>query len=487
MRNYLHLLILLFITTLITGQTLQTNASHEITPSYFLNKLIVTDSIAPDSTEMGSLNSVEFASHFGRGWNIGNSLEAIGGETAWGNPMVTQQLIDSVKAAGFNSIRIPVAWSKFSDTTTYAITANWLARVEEVVNFALNDSMYVILNEHWDGGWMQPTYSQQSYVNNRLAAMWRQIAVRFRDYNDHLLFAGSNEVMVDGDYGAPTVEYYTVQNGFNQLFVNTIRSTGGRNAYRYLVVQGFNTNIDYTINYFEMPVDVRNDRLILEVHYYDPYNFTINSNSTVYTWGNAASGSEAWANEAYADGQFQKMKTNFVDNHCAVIIGEYGVMARLNLGSSDLNATHALYRQYYTKYITHSIVAHGLVPFIWDSGFTGDNSMGLFYRSTGNPAYPEIIEAIIDTSNVISPVTITTAEEDALKLYPNPAGELFKLELTDQHINYLQLYDSCGRRIKIFQTKQTGNAYDISELSPGFYFIKVSTTVGSITHKLIKV
>jgi endoglucanase len=107
------------------------------------------------------------------------------------------------------------------------IDASWLDRVEEVVNYVLSDGMYVIINEHWDNGWIQPTYAQQEYVNNRLAAMWQQIAVRFRDYDDHLLFAGTNEVMVTNDYGTPIKEYYTVQNSYNQTFVNTVRSTGG--------------------------------------------------------------------------------------------------------------------------------------------------------------------------------------------------------------------------------------------------------------------
>ena len=142
--------------------------------------------------------------------------------------------------------------------------------------------------------------------------MWRQIAIRFRNYDDHLLFAGANEVMVDGDYSTPKTEYYTVQNSFNQTFVSTVRSTGGRNAYRHLVVQGFNTNIDHTINFFKTPIDVIANRLMVEVHYYDPYNFTLNENTTLIQWGKNAtdpSKTETWANEAYADGQFQKMKT----------------------------------------------------------------------------------------------------------------------------------------------------------------------------------
>jgi aryl-phospho-beta-D-glucosidase BglC (GH1 family) len=121
---------------------------------------IQVDSIAPDQTGMRNLTSVELAKEMVVGWNVGNSLDAIGGETAWGNPKITQRLIDSIRAAGFKAIRIPVAWSRFTVDSTFTIDSTWLKRVEEVVNYVLNDSMYAIINEHWDGGWQQPTYTQ---------------------------------------------------------------------------------------------------------------------------------------------------------------------------------------------------------------------------------------------------------------------------------------------------------------------------------------
>ncbi len=228
----------------------------------------VENSLPPDESDMRDLSSVEMAKNLNIGWNLGNSLEAIGGEPAWGNPQVSKRLIDSVKAAGFDAVRIPVAWSKFSDEENFIIQESWMNRVEEVVNYVLDNEMYAVINIHWDNGWMQPTYEEQDYVNNRLEIMWEQIAIRFRDYDDHLLFAGTNEVMVEGDYSTPTEEYYTVQNSFNQTFVNTVRETGGRNHYRHLVVQGFNTNINHTVNFAEIPEDVIEERLMMEVHYY---------------------------------------------------------------------------------------------------------------------------------------------------------------------------------------------------------------------------
>lgn len=344
----------------------------------------------------GGVTSVQLTKLMGVGWNLGNTLDAVGGETAWGNPRVTQQLINSVKAAGFDTIRIPVAWSQFSDPANFVIQNAWLARVEEVVNYALNADMYIILNIHWDGGWMQPTYAQQDYVNNRLAIMWRQIATRFRNYDDRLLFAGTNEVMVDGDYGTPTVEYYTVQNSFNQTFVDSVRATGGANASRHLVVQGFNTNIDHTINFADVPDDSVRDRLLMEVHYYDPYNFTLNATSNITQWGSIATNpaaTETWANESYVDATFQRMKVNFVDRGIGVILGEYGVASRPNV------AGHEIYRRYWNEYITRSALSHDMVPVYWDNGYAGDGGFALFNRATGSESDPALVDVIVNAAD----------------------------------------------------------------------------------------
>lgn len=447
------------------------------------------DSIAPDSTGMGTLTSVELAQKMVPGWNVGNSLEAIGGETAWGNPRITQQLIDSVKAAGFHAVRIPVAWSNFINTTTFAIDSTLMARVEQVVNYVLDDSMYAIINEHWDGGWQQPTYADSAYVNHRLAVIWKQIAIHFRNYGDHLLFAGTNEVMVTNNYSTPTVEYYTVQNSFNQTFVNTVRSTGGRNSYRYLLAQGFNTNIDYTFNYFAIPTDAVQNRLMIEVHYYDPYDFTINTGSSITQWGMYATDpakTETWANETYADGQFQKMKTKFVDGGYGVILGEYGVISRLNLGSAFLNAQFAAYRRYYMQYITRSLERHGLVPFYWDNGYTGNNGLGIFDRSTGEQAYPDVIDAIIDTGKVGPVVGVLESPRGPTKFvlaqnYPNPFNPTTTIEyqLSNSGPVTLKVYDVLGVEVAtlVNQNQYAGThfaTFDGTRLASGVYFYRLT-------------
>ncbi len=493
MKNILF--ILLFVPVICFAQTTanfhNTNQNHSGRITVINKQLkIQADSIAPDHSGMSSLTSVEFTKKMSPGWNIGNSLDAVGGETAWGNPKITQKLIDSVKAAGFKSVRIPVAWSKFSNDSTFTIDTTWLNRVEQVVDYVLKDSMYAIINEHWDGGWQQPTYADSAYANNRIVIMWKQIAIHFRDYKDHLLFAGLNEVMVANNYNAPTKEYYTVQNSFEQTFVNTVRATGGRNYYRYLVVQGFNTNINYTVSYFAIPTDVTPNRLMIEDHYYDPYDFTLNQNSNITQWGKYATNpkkTEIWANESYADGQFNKLKTNYVDKGYGVIIGEYGAMARLNLGSDSLNNEYAWYRLYYMQYITGSIFKHGLVPFYWDNGYTGNFDMGIFNRNTGAQAYPKIIKAIIDacdTTNTSTGVNESQAKPIKFSLmqnYPNPFNPttVIAYQIPKSSEVSIKIYDSLGREVAVLVNRKQKSAgthevkFDASSLSSGVYFYRI--------------
>jgi endoglucanase len=343
---------------------------------------------------MRDLTSLQLSKLMGAGWNLGNSLEATGGETAWGNPAVTQTMINAVKAAGFKSIRIPVAWRQYADANDN-ISATWMARVTEVVNYAHSAGLYTIINVHWDGGWMQPTKAQRAVANARLAKYWTQIANNFKNNDDTLLFAGTNEVMVDGDYGTPTAEYVAVQNGFNQVFVDAVRASGGNNAVRHLVVQGFNTQIDHTVNFAVLPKDTVAKRLMMEVHFYDPYHYTIDEKSTIWQWGANATdpaATDTWGNEAHVDAQFQKLKTRFVDQGVPIILGEFAVLARPQFAGSEN------FRVDWNRTVAHAAFTHGAVPIYWDNGYTNANSMGLFNRNTGEQVYPAIINAIVNAA-----------------------------------------------------------------------------------------
>ena len=194
--------------------------------------------VAPDSEGM-NLSAIEWTRDVVMGWNLGNALESSGGETNWGNPKTTQAMIKAVADAGFNAIRIPVRWTEqLSDAQNMVVKDTWLARVKEIVDWALAENMYVIINTHHEA-WLDrnPFYSKQQENNQKLHALWTCIATYFRDYGEKLIFAGTNETTVD--WSAPNTEQQTVQNSYNQTFVDAVRDTGGKNYYRNLVVQTF--------------------------------------------------------------------------------------------------------------------------------------------------------------------------------------------------------------------------------------------------------
>jgi len=337
---------------------------------------------------MRELSSVQLSKEMVPGINLGNTLEAIPSATSWGQPAPTQALMNAYKAAGFKSVRIPIAWSQYADADHH-IGPAWMAHVKQVVDYARNAGLVVMINVHWDGGWMDhPTYDQQAAINAKLAKFWTQIATTFKDYDDHLLFAGTNEVGMANTSGAPKPEWAAVQNSFNQTFVNTVRATGGSNAWRHLVVQGYFTSIEHTVATNTVPTDSVPNRLFMEVHYYDPYNFTLNGDSTVWQWGSKAtdaSATETWANEPWVDEQFEKMKTHFVDKGVGVIVGEYGAYVKPKYPGM------AEYRRHWAQVVTRSIVQHGLVPMWWDTG-------ELIDRNTGAQKRPDVVRTIVEAA-----------------------------------------------------------------------------------------
>src|ERR1044072_1170994 len=293
------------------------------------------------------------------GWNLGNTMEATCSETAWGNPTVSQQLIDAVKAAGFNAIRIPAAWDCHANQSTMTIDAAWMARVKQVVDYAYNQGMVVVLNIHWDGGWLEnhPLYSYQTAVNQKQRAYWTQIANTFKGYNERMVFAGTNEV--HADYNTPTTENITVQQSFNQTFVDAVRATGGNNASRTLVVQTYNTSAQNGLNFFSIPWAPIASRLMVEFHFYDPYDYTLNENGTCLYWGAPYPAQSActWAQESYVDDLFARVRNKWINAGTPVMIGEYGVASRPNLNLPS--------REYYLEYINRAASATGIKTFYW--------------------------------------------------------------------------------------------------------------------------
>jgi endoglucanase len=360
--------------------------------------------------------------NFTVGWNLGNTLEAQCGETAWGNPATSQQLINAVKAAGFNAIRIPAAWNCHTNPAgSTTIDATWMARVKQVVDYAYSQNMYVILNIHWDGGWLEehPLYANQVANNQRQTAFWTQIATTFRDYNERMLFAGTNEV--HADYNTPTAEHNEVQQSYNQTFVNAVRATGGNNASRTLVVQTYNTNIWHGINFFNMPTDTIANRLIVEVHHYDPYDYTLNPSGSCLYWGAPypSQGACTWGQETYVDDLFNQARVEWVAQGIPVIVGEYGVATRPNLNLES--------RNYYLRYNNEAAYRNGIKTFYWDTGVlpSQTNGFALFNRNTGAVVDQGALDAIMLGAGVGNPAqnyTLTTAVNGSGSVARSPSA-----------------------------------------------------------------
>lgn len=237
-----------------------------------LTETVVVSQMAGQLPDEGmESDAMTLAAKMYAGWNLGNTLEAIGGETAWGNPKVTAELIKSVKELGFNAVRIPCSWDQYiEDGGTYKVKDEWLNRVYEVVGYCVSNDMYAIVNIHWDGGWLENncTADKQEANNKKQKALWTQIANKLNVYDEHLLFAGCNEPNVEN------TAQMAVLKSYEQTFIDAVRATGGNNAVRNLIVQGPSTDIGKTDNLFgDMPTDVVKDRLMVEVHYYTPWTF----------------------------------------------------------------------------------------------------------------------------------------------------------------------------------------------------------------------
>ncbi len=323
------------------------------------------------------------------GWNLGNDHEALPNPGAWG-PTATQALINNVADAGFNVIRIPCAWDTHADQSTLQIDPAFMARVKEVVDWCYARNLYVIVNCHWDGGWLDENIGDtpDPVVTQKMNSYWTQISKAFSDYDEHLVFAGANEPPAHTAAEVATLmDYY-------QTFIDAVRATGGNNSTRWLAIQGPNTNIDVTYDMVNtLPSDTTPGRLMVEVHHY-PFQWSIMDadaswGKMFYFWGQGyhsptmTDRNSTWGEEDYTDEQFQKMADKFTSKGIPVILGEWGAMKRT--GYSDLTGTelvrHLASRTYYYKTITRKANALGIKPIYWDAGGTGRNTMWLFDRS----------------------------------------------------------------------------------------------------------
>ncbi|MCL2052734.1 MAG: glycoside hydrolase family 5 protein [Lachnospiraceae bacterium] len=324
------------------------------------------------------LTTLEAARLMGNGINLSNTMEAYGRasmgtqrpvnfyETHWGQPETTQEIINFLKDSGFDSLRIPVAWTNVMDFETgdYTIREDYLDRVEEITHYARNAGMYVHINDHWDGGWWGMFGSANPDTRKEAMelyiAMWTQIAERFKHFSDYVIFESANEelgfrlndtdIAKDSGY-LDDDACFEMTNQINQAFVDTVRGTGGNNAYRMLSIAGFNTNINLTCDErFKMPSDTVDGKLFIKVHYYDPDGYCINV--SLSSWGTEK-------DYAYMNDTLKKMQ-QFTRMGYGVIFGEYAVMVDRD-GQPKKNTLD------WHKNFLNNMDYYGYHPMLWDT------------------------------------------------------------------------------------------------------------------------
>lgn len=370
--------------------------------------------------------------NMGMGFNIGNTLEVPNNPEGWGNAFPTQALLDSIKAAGFNTVRLPCAWD--SHAPGGKITETWLDSVKTVVDFAIRAGLYTVLNIHHEGegGWFQTHIgtSVDNGVNTKMKNYWTQIANKFKNYDEHLLFAGANEPGSNIDNWS--AGHVNTLKTYYQTFIDAVRATGGNNATRTLIIQGLNTDIDKSVSNFttaSFPKDTKTGYLMFEVHYYDPYQYTLMYEEQdwgagemiipQYYYGDYRKAGEpkrnagynAWAKSVdeklasieHTNEQFAKMKSNYVEKGYPVLVGEFGANHRApSLNGSDLNLSNQGRVQWHKDVVT-SAKKYGLTPVLWDMGNesnTGyDNMAYIRHNKSGVSTIGKVVD--IDVINAM--------------------------------------------------------------------------------------
>lgn len=349
-------------TTVVTTTEATTTTAEETT---------VTEAL-PSNAAMRNMTTAQIVKEMGLGINLGNTMEACGDwinssggvrayETAWGSPVITEEIIKGYSDCGFGVLRIPVAWSNLMGSN-YTINSDYMARVKQIVDWTINSGMYAIVNIHYDSGWWENFPTQKDECMKKYTRIWEQISDAFKDYSDKLMFESLNEEggwqSVWNRYSGGTAgkaESFGLLNEINQKFVDTVRASGGNNALRHLLIAGYNTDIELTCDSaFVMPKDSAN-RCAVSVHYYTPVTFCILEEDA--DWGKAKS---TWGSSAEIK-ELQKymdmVKRNFVDKGIPVIIGEYGAPTR----NKEIESIRL-----FVSFVAKEAYARDMCPVLWD-------------------------------------------------------------------------------------------------------------------------
>lgn len=329
----------------------------------------------------------------GLGWNLGNQLDAyvdgVSDEICWGNPKVSQTIFDAVRKAGFKSVRIPITWmGHIGVAPDYKIDEDWLNRVAELVGYAEKAGLTTIINIHHDGAdskyWLDiKNAAKNSTVNQeieaKIAALWTQIAQKFADKGESLIFESMNEIH-DGGWGwgdnrSDGGKQYATFNRWQQVFVDAVRATGGKNTDRWLGIPTYCTNIDLG-THLTLPSDP-SKHLMVAVHCYEPFDYTLSAKYS--EWGHTgATNKKDKSDEKTLVGEFDKIVNQWLSKGVPVYIGEFGCVHRAT--SRD-----EAFRNYYLEYYTKAASDRHIPAIYWDNGAsgTGEEMSGLFNRTDG--------------------------------------------------------------------------------------------------------
>jgi len=371
--------------------------------------VIIGTPAAPEP--FNDITATAFVANIKMGWNLSNSLDTsdwsegylpagssvAAFEKGWGNPVTTKANIDAVKAAGFNAIRIPITWhNKTGSAPDYKIRTDWMNRVIEIVNYAVANDMYIIINTHHDefhsrGG---KQYGLFAFTNDRKTEslnaykkIWEQIAGTFKNYNEKLVFEGLNEPRTKetpNEWSGGTPEERGIINEYYQLFVNTVRASGGNNDKRILMVNPYGAFTGpAAINGLVLPTDTVPNKIIVSTHCYDPYDLCLkesNEPGSISTWSKTNP-----TDAHYITDPIDNIYNKFVSNGIPVIMGEYGITHKNNL------PVRVEWTEFYVTYAA----GKGIKCFWWDTGISGAlNGTILLNRNNNQWVFPEIIAAI---------------------------------------------------------------------------------------------
>jgi endoglucanase len=425
---------------------------------------------------MRNLSRAQYVKNMFLGWNLGNTFDGSGTETGWGQPVTTQAMIDAVHAKGFKTLRIPCTWNgHHTSTAPYTITPAFIDRLAQVVNYALNDSMYVFINTHHDGTSLYNLSSTDPAVTARVAAIWGQIATYFKGYSDYLAFELFNEPNAGAAnmYGGGDATSRAALAAYQTAAVAAIRATGGNNATRMIILQGISAS---PIQASTATIPIPDVNCMVSTHTYDPVGFSLSGSGT---WGSTSDSQSVKKN-------LDNLMSWLATKGQVVVLGEWGNTA------ADQEASRIKHAFYYAQ----QVINHGGVPVWWDNeSFSGADGFGLLNRRNNPPSwqFPTVVQALVDGAK--SGVFPTTEVEPSTvnKISLN-SGLLVKAGIVNYTLPQassvsLRLFDTQGKIVSnLIQSNQSAGNYEMKlptkGISSGNYILEFKAGNNFVTKRI---